>query len=115
MKNVTLKTENEGWGFWGSMKNDAEQAWPLAFSAISAATGESPEAVRAFLDSRHGRYFADDVLNAMIPGSSIESAVQAATVRWMDWKIGKRTARELGIPKGLPYLTGFVIYVGEDA
>ena len=29
---------------------------------------------------------------------------------WMGWTIGPCTAKDYGIPKGLPYLTGFVIH-----
>lgn len=28
----------------------------------------------------------------------------------MGWTIGRQTSKEYGIPRGLPYLTGFVIY-----
>ena len=28
----------------------------------------------------------------------------------MDWTISRRTGRETGIPRGLPYLTGFVTH-----
>jgi len=30
----------------------------------------------------------------------------------MGWTIGCQTSRETGIPRGLPYLTGFVINEG---
>jgi hypothetical protein len=36
--------------------------------AIMAATGCSADAVRDFLDSRHGRHFADDVGNGVFEG-----------------------------------------------
>jgi hypothetical protein len=28
----------------------------------------------------------------------------------MGWTIGRQTSKQCGIPKGLPYLTGFVIH-----
>lgn len=71
-------TENEAWGFFGGMKDNAELAWPLAISAISDATGEPLESVRVFLDSRHGRHFSDDVRNQMLVGKGIEQAIQGA-------------------------------------
>lgn len=77
-------------------------------SATAAATGCSVEAVRDFLDSRHGRHLADDVANGLSQGLALEDAVEAAVTRWMSWRIGRKTARETGIPEGLPYLTGFV-------
>ena len=47
------------WGLYGTMNEQAEAAWPLAMTAISDATGQPLESVRTFLDSRHGRHFAD--------------------------------------------------------
>ena len=63
-------TENESWGFWGCLEQHAADAWPLAMTKIAEATGEDLEAVRAFLDSRHGRHFGDDVLNALDAGAN---------------------------------------------
>jgi len=103
-------TQNEYWGFWGTMNENAATAWPLAMTAISDATNQPLESVRLFLDSRHGRHFADDVLNALLIGNSVEQAVHAAVARWMGWTIGRVTSRDYGIPRGLPYLTGFVIH-----
>ena len=64
--------------------------------------------MRDFLDSRHGRHFADDVANGLYAGLSLPEAVDAAVTRWMGWQIGRQTERDSGIPRGLPYLTGFV-------
>lgn len=110
-------TQNEDWGFFGTMNQDAQAAWPIAMTAISDATCQPIDSVRAFLDSRHGRHFADDVLNQMLTGNSIAQAIDAAVARWMDWTIGRVTSRDYGIPKGLPYLTGFVIHceIAEEA
>src|SRR5574340_1607406 len=103
-------TQNEAWGFWGTMNNDAKTAWPIAMTAISDATYQPLESVRLFLDSRHGRHFADDVLNEMLRGQTIQQAIDDAVARWMGWTIGRQTSKQYGIPKGLPYLTGFVIH-----
>ena len=103
-------TQNEAWGFWGSMNDQAPAAWPIAMTAISDATYQPLESVRAFLDSRHGRHFAVDVLNGLHAGSDLREAIHAATHRWMSWTIGRLTSKQHGIPKGLPYLTGFVIH-----
>ena len=103
-------TQNETWGFWGTMNNRAEAAWPIAMTTISDATNQPLDSVRAFLDSRHGRHFADDVLNGLHAESELPEAIHAATQRWMGWTIGRLTSKQHGIPKGLPYLTGFVIH-----
>jgi hypothetical protein len=103
-------TQNTDWGFWGTMNEHAETAWPLAMTAISNATGQPLESVRIFLDSRHGRHFADDVQNGLYEGKALADAINAATGRWMDWTIGRQTSKDYGIPHGLPYLTGFVIH-----
>ena len=103
-------TQNDAWGFWGTMNEQAEAAWPLAVTAISDATGQPLETVRIFLDSRYGRHFADDVLNQLHTSRALVDAVNAATQRWMGWTIGRQTSKDYGIPRGMPYLTGFVIH-----
>ena len=103
-------TQNESWGFYGTMNEHAEAAWPLAMTAISDATSQPLESVRIFLDSRHGRHFADDVQNGLYAGATLADAIAQATQRWMGWTIGRSTSKQHGIPKGLPYLTGFVIH-----
>lgn len=102
--------QNDAWGFWGTMNDDARAAWPIAMTAVSDATYQPLESVRAFLDSRHGRHFADDVQNEMLKGHAIQEAVDAAVTRWMGWTIGRQTSKEYGIPRSVPYLTGFVIH-----
>jgi hypothetical protein len=102
--------QNNAWGFFGTMNEQACAAWPLAMTAIAEATGEPLESVRIFLDSRHGRHFADAVLDQLFAGHPLPNAIAAATRQWMSWTIGQRTSRTYGIPKGLPYLTGFVIH-----
>lgn len=110
MTDSALPTANESWGFYGSTTRFtiAEAAWAITFPAIAKMTSASAEGVRDFLDSRHGRHFADDVHNGMHAGLTLEAAIDAAITRWMGWTISRKTARENGIPKGLPYLTGFV-------
>ncbi|MFN3628587.1 MAG: hypothetical protein ACK4XK_00810 [Casimicrobiaceae bacterium] len=103
-------TRNDAWGFWGTMGAHAQTAWPIAMAAISHATCQPMESVRAFLDSVHGRHFADDVQNGLYEGQSLADAIEAATQRWMGWTIGRQTSKRYGIPRGLPYLTGFVIH-----
>jgi hypothetical protein len=103
-------SQNETWGFWGSMNEYAQVAWPIAMAAISDATNQPLESVRAFLDSRHGRHFADDVNNGLYAGANLKDAINDATQRWMGWTIGRQTSKDYGIPRGMPYLIGFVIH-----
>ena len=98
------------WGFWGTMNEQAETAWPIAMTAISNATNQPLESVRAFLDSRHGRHFADDVHNGLYAGATLKNAIDQATQRWMGWTIGRQISKDYGIPRGMPYLVGFVIH-----
>jgi hypothetical protein len=107
--NQIPSTENEAWGFYGCLGEHAETAWPLAMTAIAKATGEPLDSIRAFLDSRHGRHFGDDVHNGLYRGLDLPAAIDAATERWMTWSITRQVSKDYDIPKGLPYLTGFVI------
>lgn len=103
-------TQNDAWGFFGTMNDHAEAAWPIAMTAISDSTCQPLESVRAFLDSRHGRHFADSILNQLRQGATLDAAIAAATQEWMGLTIGRHTSKDYGIPRGLPYLTGFVIH-----
>jgi hypothetical protein len=117
MSTTILPTGNEAWGFWGTIARiendpaaDPAKAWNIASRRIAEATGASPEGVRDFLDSRHGRHFADDVAGELSKGKTLKDAIDAAVTRWMGWRIDRRTSRDEGIPRGLPYLTGWVTH-----
>lgn len=103
-------TQNTAWGFWGAMEGRAAEAWPMAAYAISEATALSLETVRCFLDSRHGRHFADTVLSRVNNGLELDQAIDRAVEDWLGWQIGRSTSKEYGIPTGLPYLTGCVVH-----
>lgn len=107
---TSLRSRNEAWGFFGTIRHhaNANQAWTLAMDAIAKTTACPDEAVRDFLDSRYGRHFADEVANGLVSGRDLPTAIDSAIERWMDWRIDARIEHELGIPRGLPYLTGFV-------
>jgi hypothetical protein len=107
-----LPPKNEDWGFWGTIRHHAgaAAAWPLAMQTIGAATRCPDWAVRDFLDSRSGRHFADEVANELVRSHDLKAAIETAVDRWMRWTTNRRTAREYGIPRGLPYLTGFVAH-----
>ncbi|MGH6811348.1 MAG: hypothetical protein ACREQH_15520 [Candidatus Binatus sp.] len=109
---TTPQTANPAWGFFGTIRYHAEpaDAWNQALSAIAVATGCPAAAVRDFLDSRHGRHFADEVADELGRGLLLDAAIKAAAARWLDWWISRKTERDTGIPCGLPYLTGFVTH-----
>lgn len=104
-------SRNEAWGFFGTIAHHADPATArdIALPAIAAATGCPETAVRDFLDSTHGRHFADEVANGLFKGLALPAAIAAAIDRWMGWRIDRATERETGIPHGLPYLTFFEI------
>ena len=110
MNQTIPTTANEAWGFFGTISHHADPAtaWNLALPAIAAATACAATAVRDFLDSRHGRHFADDVANGLVAGKPLPAAIDAAVTTWMGWKISRQISRDTGIPQGLPYLMGFV-------
>jgi hypothetical protein len=114
MSITILPTRNTEWGFFGTIGRsenaaaDPAPAWDIASARIAETTGATPEGVRDFLDSRHGRHVADDVANGLWKGETLAPAIDTAIGRWMRWRIDRATSRDTGIPQGLPYLTGLV-------
>ena len=108
-------TENPDWGFWGTMDNHADKAWPLAIKIIGQTTGLEPEAVRAFLDSRYGRHFADEVHNALFAKKPLQQAIETTAAKWMRYKMRPSMLREMDIPRGLPYLTSLIVHCDINA
>lgn len=81
--NTYLPTENESWGFYGTMGGRAYEAWPIAMRIISEETGHSQERTRDLLDSRLGRHFADAVNDFLRAGSpTMEMAIEATFFNW---------------------------------
>lgn len=108
-------TSNDAWGFFGTMGSLADAAWPVAVAAISAATGCDADEVVVFLDAKEGRHFADQLQGELAGGRDLQAAVDTVTACWMGWKIGRRTARQHGIPAGMPYLAGWVLHRSMQA
>ena len=114
-----LPSRNEDHGFFGTLTacplrdRRSAEVWALASrliaDAIRADSEDERVGIRDFLDSRMGRQFADDMVGNMT-GCDIdcETAIKSAIRRWQGWRIGHQTARDTGIPAGLPYLTGWV-------
>lgn len=104
-----LRSQNEWFGFFGAMGKAADDAWSLALPLIVTATGCEEEDVRHFLDSRHGRQFADTVHSYLGRGRDLEQAVAEAIAEWQEYRVGKATRRAYGIPEGADYLTGMIL------
>ncbi|MFM8747240.1 MAG: hypothetical protein ACKOED_11325 [Aestuariivirga sp.] len=77
--------------------------------AIARATDGEPEGIRDFLDRRR---FADSVCEFSGKGQSLEDTIRNTGRIWNGWRIGRSIQRETGIPRGLPYLTGWVHHFG---
>lgn len=119
-QNTLPQSQNEAWGFFGTIGHHAEprKAWNLAIAAVANATDLPLDTARAFLDSRMGRHFADTVSNHLTDNEGDNEAAIAAAIReWMGWKISRRESRDTGIPAGLPTLIGYAIdaEIAEDA
>lgn len=108
-------TQNQDYGFWGTMGHHAPTAWPLAVQAITSATGHTPDAIRTFLDSRYGRHFADDTHNALHAGQDLSTAIGTATRTWGLRRIAPRLSTHTGIPAGTPHLDGFITQANIEA
>jgi hypothetical protein len=109
---------NPQWGFYGTMVEYdtaiACLALGIALDVIRETTGLPTSTCQKFLESRHGRHFADAVVNSLYNGCPIEQAIQLTVDNWMTYIISRRTARECGIPFGLPYLTGFALSLENE-
>ena len=88
-------------GFWDALDYHAAEAWPLAMTAISNATGGSLAATRDFLESKLGRVFGLDVAMNRTLGLSLGDAVAKVTSIWMGWTEES--------PQGMPYLKDKVL------
>ncbi len=108
-------TQNEAWGFFGTVaaSADARAAWDIASRAIATATQCEAWEVRAFLDSRWGRHFADLVVCRTTKRSELQKAIDDTVTTWMGWRITRGDIAELGDgARGLPYLTAYVVAAG---
>lgn len=116
MTTSSFTSRNTSWGFYATVcEQHGDVAWDLAMREVGIATGQDADAVQVFLDSRHGRHFGDDVLRGLQGGIDLTGSIRAATQRWMSWSIGRETSRRTGIPRGLPYLTAFVVNSAIEA
>ena len=92
------RTQNAACGFFGAIEAhdfDPESIWQEAVEAITTIGTTSINDAVVFLDSKYGRKFADDVLNALHRKS--EHPVADAVILWSCWKFPKSLARSHGI------------------
>lgn len=75
---------------------------------VRSATGRAADAVRGFLDSRYGRELAHEETGGIASGQELPEAIDGAVSRWTEKRTDRQIEDELGIPDGLPYLTGLV-------
>jgi hypothetical protein len=116
-----LPSQNTAHGFYGTMTICPERdctsdtLWTLASTLIAEAINAHYEAemigIRDFLDSKMGRHFADELVDAMRSGKvSTKAALDATIDKWMRRGINAQTERSHGIPEGLPHLDGWVTH-----
>jgi len=109
-----LQTKNPTWGFFSTFSHhttDSVVAWEAASEAIAKATGCQAEAVRLFLDSKNGRYFGYNVVDAMSANIALDAAVNGTIAQWMRWKRWKVGPK---VESGPPYLTDVVSHCEAD-
>lgn len=94
-------------GFFGAIAahvSDPAAAYADATRLCAQTVGCEPGAVRAFLDSRHGRLFADDVALALARAGDFATAVRVVFDRWQSWRMD---GRGRAAPSG-PFLAGTI-------
>ncbi len=104
---TTLETQNECYGFFGTIRNraNAKEAWRIAMIRVAKKTQFPPDVVRKFLDSNYGRWFAEEVCTHILDDSDLENAIELATTRWMVWTTSQF---DLTTKVGQPYLIEIV-------
>ncbi|MCP4243933.1 MAG: hypothetical protein GY772_25560 [bacterium] len=125
MTSNPLPTQNTEWGFFGTIDRGGELAakgaWAEASRQLAEACGLPDdefraEGIRAFLDGRLGRHFADTVNgNASRYKQPVDVAISEAIAEWQRHQISKQTSRDHGIPMGLPQLTGWIFHHAIEA
>ena len=116
-----LPSQNTAYGFYGTVTTcplrDCTSAtfWTLASTLIAEAVNAQGEAemigIRDFLDSKMGRHFADEVIDAMRTArTSTKAALEATIDKWQRRGISAQTEASHGIPEGLPQLEGWVVH-----
>jgi hypothetical protein len=119
-----LPTENEVWGFYGTVSSfldgagershgDAEQPkgmdiiWQGAFKAfLEVYPSLGSKAVREFLDSVNGRHFADSLVHELRRGDGaranrvVKAALRGAEGKWVTKELNIQTGAQATVPPG---------------
>jgi len=94
---TTEKTRNEGYGFWGTVSiekpDEVEKFWDLAIQMVADEAAVDAPMARRFLDSGHGRHFADVVLDRY--EADARAAIRAA-IQHLDVTHSRRTGTRTG-------------------
>lgn len=104
-----MKSSNPSRGFYATMGEQAEAAWPVAVLVVASRTGKSEAAAAAFLDSKAGRSFALDVLAAQRDLADLRAAVDHAASAWMKKPVPRELRAREDFPGGVPFLTCWVM------
>lgn len=110
------QTQNEIYGFYGTCSIadlNAPELWRMAIKQIHQITEEHPEDIATFLDSRHSRYFADDVVCYIKSGKTTHTAISETVQKWQTWQLGN-AVKGMGLPTNTPYLNGLIMMLSVD-
>lgn len=102
------KSKNTGAAFYATMGTRAEAAWPLAMARIAEATGKKGSEIRDFLDSKHGRIFADELCDRLYGGMELTTAIDHTVARWMSRRTSHDFVRAYRVRLGIPMLIAFI-------
>ncbi|ULJ69300.1 hypothetical protein MIS45_11270 [Wielerella bovis] len=109
-------TQNETYGFYGTcaiVGLNAQSLWDIAIQQIHQATQEHLEDIAIFLDSRHGRHFADDVVCLIRNDKTAHTAIYETVQKWQTWQLGS-AVKGMGLPTNTPYLNGLIMMLSVD-
>lgn len=78
-----LPTQNESYGFYGTLGGNGQEAWNIASTELVKRYDANPGHVRDLLDSKLGRYIGDEVVDAIRGRDlSVRAAVLLVVDKW---------------------------------
>ena len=104
---TTLETQNECYGFFGTIRNraNAKEAWRIAMIRVAKKTQFLPMLLENSLIAIMADGFAEEVCTHILDDSDLENAIELATTRWMVWTTSQF---DLTTKVGQPYLIEIV-------